>query len=230
MDLIFIGNAASGKTSLTKNFGEFLIKKGYNVKRINLDPAASFIPYEADFDIRKYYDFRKFMNEYKLGPNGAMVKIFEEFLKNKHIVKKLKETINGCDFSLIDTPGQMEIFLFHESLKELLGIFKKPIIILLIDGEKYNRRDSILLKIFNLLIYLKYDVKSFSVITKKDIINKQKIEEGGEIVEIYEKLHEIFKEFELPFREIFISNNTWEGFDEMLNMIYEVFCICGDYV
>lgn len=231
MDIIFIGSASSGKSSITKNFGEYLKEKGYKIKRLNLDPAAEYIPYIPDFDIRKYFDFKKYMKEMKLGPNGAVVKIFEEISSNDEILEDIQKTISDCDFSLIDTPGQIEIFIFHESFGKLLKKMRKPIVVFLLDGEKYGKKDFILSKILNLIIYLKYDVKAFSIITKSDRINLKEIrEDSGEVSEMYERLEGLFHEFKLPFREILISNMTREGYEELLNMIYEVFCVCGDYV
>ncbi len=38
--IIFVGPAASGKTSLVKSYGDWLEGMGYSVARVNLDPAA----------------------------------------------------------------------------------------------------------------------------------------------------------------------------------------------
>mgnify|MGYP000888558590 CR=1 FL=1 len=39
----------------------------------NLDPAASFIPYVPEIDIRKKLNYKDVMKQYGLGPNGAIM-------------------------------------------------------------------------------------------------------------------------------------------------------------
>jgi len=40
---------------------------------INLDPAVAHVPYEPNIDIRDTIQFKQVMQQYKLGPNGAIV-------------------------------------------------------------------------------------------------------------------------------------------------------------
>lgn len=40
---------------------------------LNLDPAVRDVPFEANIDIRDTVDYKQVMQQYGLGPNGAIV-------------------------------------------------------------------------------------------------------------------------------------------------------------
>ena len=76
MDILFLGPAGSGKTSLVKSFSEWIKStQDKSVSCINLDPGVDFLPYKADFDIRKFFTIESIMKEEKLGLNGALVRV-----------------------------------------------------------------------------------------------------------------------------------------------------------
>jgi len=53
LNVIFLGPAGSGKTTLTARFGKWLKDKmGYKVNFVNPDPGCEYLPYEPDFDIK----------------------------------------------------------------------------------------------------------------------------------------------------------------------------------
>lgn len=49
---------------------------------VNLDPASEYTPYSSDIDIRDLITVRDVMEEYKLGPNGALVYCMEYLWEN----------------------------------------------------------------------------------------------------------------------------------------------------
>ena len=50
---------------------------------INLDPAVTHPPYEANLDIR----YKRVMKDYQLGPNGAILTSLNLFATNFHQVR-----------------------------------------------------------------------------------------------------------------------------------------------
>jgi len=110
--VVMLGPAGCGKTSLTAAFGSYLEGLGQEVAYVNLDPGCEELPYEPDFDIRSFFTVRQLMAEEKLGPNGAMIRASE--LMEEHLgaiisaLGRLK-----ADYTLVDTPGQMEIFVLR---------------------------------------------------------------------------------------------------------------------
>ena len=112
--VFFIGTAGSGKSLLTSAFNEWLILNKQEVITVNLDPGVLKLPYTPDIDIRDYINIETLMEQYELGPNGALIMaadlIAEETL---HLGQEI-ETFKP-DIVLIDTPGQMELFAFRAS-------------------------------------------------------------------------------------------------------------------
>ena len=47
-----MGFAGAGKSTLAKEFSEFLRDLGYRVVIANLDPGAETLPYKPDYDVR----------------------------------------------------------------------------------------------------------------------------------------------------------------------------------
>ncbi|MDH5754988.1 MAG: ATP/GTP-binding protein, partial [Candidatus Bathyarchaeota archaeon] len=74
MFIVFIiGTAGSGKSLLTAAFCEWLKMSKQNVTIVNMDPGALTLPYSPDVDVRDYVDIGRLMEEYGLGPNGALI-------------------------------------------------------------------------------------------------------------------------------------------------------------
>ena len=81
---------------------------------MNLDPGAKIIPYAPDIDIRDYIVLEDVMEEYGLGPNGAMI-LASDLMVN--FLDDLKEEIDeyNPDWLFVDTAGQLELFAFRET-------------------------------------------------------------------------------------------------------------------
>ena len=75
--------SGTGKTTFVNvihNLPQKFAQTFPHVNCINLDPAVRVIPYKPFLDIRATHDYKKVcsplskvMNEYKLGPNGAIL-------------------------------------------------------------------------------------------------------------------------------------------------------------
>ncbi|MGB9778012.1 MAG: ATP/GTP-binding protein [Candidatus Bathyarchaeales archaeon] len=112
--VFIIGTAGSGKSMLTAAFNEWLKMSKQDVAVVNLDPGALTLPYTPDLDIRDYVDIESLMEEYGLGPNGALI-MAADLIADK--IEELSKEIEDLrsDIVLIDTPGQMELFAFRAS-------------------------------------------------------------------------------------------------------------------
>ncbi|MFX0084142.1 MAG: ATP/GTP-binding protein [Candidatus Hodarchaeota archaeon] len=109
-----VGTAGSGKTMLTDSLQRFLLTKGASFTTINLDPAVQHIPYQADIDIRDYIDYNRLVDEYQLGPNGAMIAaadLIADYITN--IREDIEELGESSDIVLVDTAGQIELFAYR---------------------------------------------------------------------------------------------------------------------
>ena len=115
MFIIFIiGTAGSGKSQLTATFGDWLKMSKQDVVTVNLDPGVSKLPYSSEVDVRDYVDVGNLMDEYGLGPNGALV-MAADLIADQ--VEKISKEIEECqsDIVLVGTSGQMELFAFRAS-------------------------------------------------------------------------------------------------------------------
>ena len=115
MFLVFVlGTAGSGKSLLTAAFSEWLKISEQDVAIVNLDPGVLTTPYDADLDVRDYVDIHKLMEEYQLGPNGALVMAADLIAEQVYTLGAEINDINA-DLVLVDTPGQIELFAFRAS-------------------------------------------------------------------------------------------------------------------
>ena len=115
MSLVFIiGTAGSGKSLLTAAFNEWLKLSKQNVITVNLDPGVLTLPYTPEIDIRDYIKIEQLMEQYELGPNGALIMAADLIAEE---TDRLGDEIASFrpDIVLIDTPGQMELFAFRAS-------------------------------------------------------------------------------------------------------------------
>jgi GTPase SAR1 family protein len=112
----FIGTAGSGKSTLTANYQKWLNLRSLDAIIVNLDPGAENLPYDPDVDIRDWISLQEVMETHELGPNGAQIACADMIALNTDDVKKSINSFKS-DYILIDTPGQLELFVFRESGK-----------------------------------------------------------------------------------------------------------------
>jgi len=115
MFIVFIiGTAGSGKSLLTAAFSEWLRLSKQDVAIVNLDPGALTLPYTPDVDARDYVNVEELMDQYGLGPNGALIMAADLLAEEVENLSKEIEDLKS-DIVLVDTPGQMELFAFRAS-------------------------------------------------------------------------------------------------------------------
>jgi hypothetical protein len=115
VSIVFIlGTAGSGKSLLTAAFAEWLRMAKQNVATLNLDPGVVTLPYTPDLDVRDYVNMENLMDEYQLGPNGALVMAADLIAERSERLGKAVEELDA-DLVLVDTPGQLELFAFRAS-------------------------------------------------------------------------------------------------------------------
>jgi len=232
MYLIFLtGTAGSGKSTLAS-----ILKKWYQEREsdtiiLNLDPGALKLPYQPDIDIRNYVDIQQIMEEYELGPNGALVAASDMIAVN---LGNVKDELEGqkADYIIVDTPGQLELFAFRESgpyVVNNLGEDSKIVLFLYdftVASSPFNFLSTILL--YNSL-RLRLNLPQISVLTKTDLsktltkkimnwcINPTILEEEMALEKDSERYliaHAVFRAFSklsLIPTPLPISSITWNG-------------------
>lgn len=89
---------------------------------INLDPAVLSTPFDSNIDIRDSVNYEEVMKQYNLGPNGGILTSLNLFAtKVDQIVNLLEkrakpqEGKKPIENILVDTPGQIEVFVWSAS-------------------------------------------------------------------------------------------------------------------
>lgn len=115
----FVGTAGAGKSTLVAAYDRWAKQHGLTTLTVNLDPGAEMLPYEPDIDIRETVRLSDIMEEHGLGPNGAQVAAADMIALD---LNDLIEEIGSyrADLTLIDTPGQMELFVFRAAGKHIV--------------------------------------------------------------------------------------------------------------
>ncbi|KAI9891180.1 MAG: hypothetical protein M1814_003023 [Vezdaea aestivalis] len=147
--IMCVGMAGSGKTTFMQRINSHLHSKSKPPYVINLDPAVHKVPYESNIDIRDSVNYKEVMKQwvpipasskrdltryrYNLGPNGGIITSLNLFATKVDQIMNLLEKRAKPDASkpnakpiqhiLVDTPGQIEVFVWSASGSILLDSF-----------------------------------------------------------------------------------------------------------
>jgi len=183
MFIVFIiGTAGSGKSLLTASFADWLQLQKQNVITVNLDPGVITLPYTPDIDIRDYIKIEQLMNEYKLGPNGALIMASDLIAEETERLSDEIATFKP-DIALIDTPGQMELFAFRQSGPYLANELTKEtkVLIYLFDSVFSSNPLNYVSNLFlSAAVYNRFFVPQVHVLSKSDLLP---VEETQRIVD-----------------------------------------------
>lgn len=97
---------------------------------INLDPAVHTVPFSSNIDIRDSVNYKEVMAQYNLGPNGGILTSLNLFatkidqiltlLEKRTTPDPARPTAKQIEHILVDTPGQIEVFVWSASGSILL--------------------------------------------------------------------------------------------------------------
>jgi len=248
--LIVLGPAGSGKSTLVSTYSKWLLSNGYSVTKVNLDPAADYLPYIPDYDVRDFVSARELAIREGLGPNSALLVAMDR------VCNYLSDLINylvkvGSDYVLIDTPGQMEVFLFREVSSRLVselrrGGFSSTYALFVVGADLIrDSRDYVLSSLMALATQLRLDVDSALVINKVDVFSESVSRLSGDLIRDYEVVinglsteslySELLKEL-LPVITKYLRSTEVPkvsalkgyGMEELHRLVHELSCVCGD--
>lgn len=94
---------------------------------MNLDPANDMLPYECALNITELIQLQDVMDEYGLGPNGAMIYCLEYLEANLDWLLDGLQALQDdkADYFVFDMPGQVELSTNHDSLKNIVKKLEK---------------------------------------------------------------------------------------------------------
>ncbi|KAF1984723.1 putative ATP binding protein [Aulographum hederae CBS 113979] len=131
--IVCVGMAGSGKTTFMQRINSHLHSKRDPPYVVNLDPAVRSVPFDSNIDIRDSVNYKEVMKQYNLGPNGGILTSLNLFstkidqilsLLEKRTAPPPEDAPAGTKQIkniLVDTPGQIEVFVWSASGDILLG-------------------------------------------------------------------------------------------------------------
>lgn len=192
MDAVFItGTAGSGKSLLTGALKNWYVNRGEDAIAVNLDPGVVDLPYDPDVDIRERIQLQDVMQDYGLGPNGALI-LAADLVATQ--LGSLQEEIDShrAENVIIDTPGQTELFAFRESgefiVRELRADSK--LLMFLVDPLLANTPANFLsLALLSASVGLRLNIPRITVLTKRDIAHDgvKRISEWSRDTSVFEE-------------------------------------------
>ncbi|KAJ5217285.1 hypothetical protein N7468_010293 [Penicillium chermesinum] len=129
VSVVCVGMAGSGKTTFMQRINSHLHSKNKVPYVLNLDPAVHSVPFESNIDIRDSINYKEVMKQYNLGPNGGILTSLNLFatkvdqiiaLLEKRTAPNPENPTKKIEHILVDTPGQIEVFVWSASGSILL--------------------------------------------------------------------------------------------------------------
>jgi GTPase SAR1 family protein len=240
----FIGTAGSGKSTLTSTMQHWCADHGLDAIIVNLDPGAENLPYTPNVDIRDWISLREIMDANKLGPNGAQIACADMIALN---TEDVKESITSfkADYILIDTPGQLELFVFREAGKytvQFLSPEKSTICYLLDPMLAKSASGFVSQLLLAISTNLRLNQPQINILSKSDLLSKKQqaliqrwstdpdeitealaAEEASMHREMSEQILQLIKNLGGYTKLISTSNQQFVGIDDLYTRIQQQF-------
>lgn len=247
--IICIGMAGSGKTTFMQRLNAHLHAKKTPPYVINLDPAVLKVPYGANIDIRDSVKYKKVMSEYNLGPNGAIVTSLNLFAtKIDQVIKLVENKSDKFQNVIIDTPGQIECFVWSASgaiITEAFALTFPTVVAYIVDTPRTASPTTFIsnmlyacsilykTKLPMIIVFNKTDVQSadfakewmtdfelFQMALQKDAdLNGELGANSGYMSSLVNSMSLMLEEFYSQLQVVGTSAYTGEGFDEFMDMV-----------
>jgi len=176
--LYLIGTAGSGKSTLTASLHSWFSMQGLDSIMVNLDPGAENLAYEPDVDIRDWISLKETMETYELGPNGAQIACADMIALNSEDVKESITSFKS-DYIIVDTPGQLELFVFRESGKYMVEFLQpqRSVICYLLDPILARSPSGFTSQLLlSLTTHFRLSQPHINVLSKSDLLTNEDVE------------------------------------------------------
>ena len=239
-----IGPAGSGKSTLTSVIQEWIKRRGIDAITVNLDPGAENLPYTPDVDIRDWISFQEVMETYDLGPNGTQIACADMLVLNTEDIKASIASFR-TEYILLDTPGQLELFVFRESGKYVIDSLepKRSVLIYLID-QILCKNPSLFVSqlLLSLITHFRLELPQINVLNKADLLSNEELDQllgwslDHELLQmaVYEQQSSIYRELNEQIMQVLdhfqtigqlipTGKNRYLGIDDVYTRIQLLF-------
>jgi GTPase SAR1 family protein len=239
-----IGTAGSGKSLLTASFAQRLNLEKQKVVTLNMDPGVAFLPYVPDVDVRNYVTIEKVVEQYGLGPNGALIMAADLIANETEKIGEELEDLNP-DIVLIDTPGQLELFAFRESgpyITQKISDDPKAILYLFDSVFSTNPVNYVSNMFLSAAVYTRFGLPQIHVLSKIDLLPDERMKlimqwaDDFEALELSinqnlmgtkrllnQRITQTIYQLGLDFPLVPISSKTNQGFLELNAILERIF-------
>jgi len=241
--LFITGTAGSGKSSMTLSLADRLRSAEAEVATLNMDPGVVWLPYSPDVDVRDYVNYERMIEDYQLGPNGALVASVDAAVGHVGEMRTELERLRP-EYVVVDTPGQMELFAYRDSgLHAATAISGGDFTVLFLADSIFlnSVSDYISLLLLSYSIHARFKSPQINCISKVDLLSKELYDKGMAWSSCPESLLDEFA-LERPDLKgeisgrilgmlievgalgefIFTSSNTGEGLDDLYAQIQRI--------
>ncbi|HEV8361667.1 MAG TPA: ATP/GTP-binding protein [Candidatus Thermoplasmatota archaeon] len=190
--LYLVGTAGSGKSRLTAGLQRWMQEHSLDAIAVNLDPGAESLPYVPDVDIRDWVKVRDIMAQHGLGPNGAQVAAADMLALQAEDVMEAIGSFRS-DLVLLDTPGQMELFVFREAGRHIVERFApgRSALAFLVDPFLARNPAAFVTQILlAATTQFRFQVPMVNVLTKTDLLQPEELEKLQRWMEEPDELHD----------------------------------------
>jgi GTPase SAR1 family protein len=170
--IIITGTAGSGKSLLTSRLMELYKDNNAFPISLNLDPGAVSLPYEPDVDVRDIINIENLMREYGLGPNGSLIMATDMISTRLEEIQEQVDKLNP-DYVIVDSPGQIELFVFRTSGPYFVSNFQAENKVNLFTFDSILSTSPINFVVISLIatsVRLRLGISQIDVMTKRDLI------------------------------------------------------------
>ena len=139
---------------------------------LNLDPGAVSLPYEPDVDVRDIINIENLMREYGLGPNGSLIMASDMISTRLEEIQEQVDKLNP-DYVIVDSPGQIELFVFRTSGPYFVSNFQAENKVNLFTFDSILSTSPINFVVISLIatsVRLRLGISQIDVMTKRDLI------------------------------------------------------------
>lgn len=240
ISVLVVGLAGSGKSTLTRALNQYTYDMDIPTYYVNLDPATADVKFEPNIDIRDTVKYHDVMEQFKLGPNGAILTSLNLFATKFHEVIGFLESHHEVKYAFFDTPGQIEAFAWSASggmiTQELAAAFK-TVILFVVDVPRCSHTPTFISTMLYacsilyrsglplVLALTKTDKKSadevISWMTDNDKF-EDSLDESSYFSEFNRSTGQIFSELYKTMPVVPISGYTGEGIPKLLEEIERV--------
>jgi GTPase SAR1 family protein len=225
---------------------------------LNLDPAVRSVPFESNIDIRDSVNYKEVMKQYNLGPNGGILTSLNLFstkidqvmsiLEKRCLPDPEKESKPLPSHIIVDTPGQIEVFVWSASGNILLSSLASSfptVIAYIIDTPRSTENTSTFMsnmlyaisilyktRLPMILVFNKTDVKSeegavewmrdfesFQQAVQKE--EEDQREGGGYMGPLLNSMSLVLEEFYNHLSVVGVSSMTGDGVDDFFGAVEE---------